>query len=325
MKYTEPNMTYVGDHFDDIYYNLLNDLLGKPQYVCSPRGSKIHENLVATLVLNNPRARILSTKQRDANYGFAVGEFLWYWKGNRDLNTMVYYNKRMKNFSDDGHTLNSAYGYRLRTKKFFCGEGQFGLGHSQWEITKRTLTQDPDSRRAVMIINSPEDQTAAAIYESKDVPCTLSLQFFIRDNKLDLHVNMRSNDVVWGLTYDLFSFTLLQECMLLELKKEEKLKSLELGKYYHTAGSIHVYEQHFKMCNQIRLEYLESKYEEVPAMKPFGDIEQLNRLSVVESNIRDGKMYMGDTEGFEEPTAWMLMQLINHRTKRDKEESKNAG
>jgi hypothetical protein len=80
------------------------------------------------------------------------------------------------------------------------------------------LLKDHDSRRALVLINRANDQIYAVDHGSKDVPCTLSLQFFVRDNKLHLHAHMRSNDVFWGLTYDLFSFTMLQEVMMLELR-----------------------------------------------------------------------------------------------------------
>ena len=48
-------------------------------------------------------------------------------------------------------------------------------------------------------------------FQHKDIPCTVSLQFLIRENKLHLFVNMRSNDVFLGLPHDIFCFTMIQE------------------------------------------------------------------------------------------------------------------
>lgn len=280
-----------GNNFDEIYRKLLEDLLEKPQFECAPRGAKIAENLAVTLVLHDPRSRVLRSKERKANYAFASGEFLWYWRGQRDLATMTAYMKRMEDFSDDGVTLNSAYGFRLRRHLVFNDPfGMGGNGENQWETTLQTLVSDPDSRRAVMIINLPEDQRRAATIGSKDVPCTLSLQFFVRNDRLDMHVHMRSNDVMWGLTYDLFSFTLLQECMMLELRRRapDKFRNLELGKYYHTAGSMHLYERHFNDAQKIVAELHDFKIKNTHfTMSPVYDIDDVWEISSGEVALRE--------------------------------------
>lgn len=316
-----------GDTFDDIYQDVLSNLILHPQYICSPRGSKVKENIGVTLKLNNPRARLITAPHRAANYGFGVGEFLWYWQGKQDLETMVYYNKRMKDFSDDGRTLTSAYGHRLRTRSFPSSKNfvQGSPEISQWEACKRTLLGDPDSRRALLLINFPGDQTIAAVSGSKDVPCTLSLQFFVRNNKLELHAHMRSNDVLWGLTYDLFSFTLFQECMLLELKQNAAFKDLELGAYYHTAGSLHVYEAYFKQAEDICGDYINRKQRPI-VMAPL-DIEGLSLVCKAEEDLRLKKVPSLDGLHLLEAdytTIWMLDQLNEHRKKRDAEEKKVA-
>jgi thymidylate synthase len=199
-----------------------------------------HEVLNANLTLTNPRARIITSPIRKVNYSFAVGEFIWYWKGMNDLPFISRYNSRLKNFSDDGKTLNSAYGRRL-----FGPQGRgVSEGQSQWTTVKQILSTDPESRRAIMHILNQDDASKF----SKDVPCTCTLQFFIRSGALHLHAHMRSNDVFWGLPYDVFSFTLMQEAMAAEL-------NVELGHYYHTAGSMHIYQRHFetalKICGEV--------------------------------------------------------------------------
>ena len=186
---------FVRSSFDEIMRDLTDDF-NYPDFVCRPRGSEIKEILVPRLVLTDPYNRMITNTARKANYGFAVGEFLWYWRGSESLEEMTYYNKRMGAFSDDDKTLNSAYGKRIRTNRVGLADN----GQTQWSTCVRTLSDDKDSRRALLLINEPRDQFKAAFHGSKDVPCTLSLQFFIRENKLHCHANMRSNDVHWGLT-----------------------------------------------------------------------------------------------------------------------------
>lgn len=319
----------VGDSFDQIYFELMQQLMCEPEFVCSPRGKKINEVIATTLVLTNPRNRLLTAKARQCNYGFAVGEFLWYWQGKSDLATMLYYNKRMKDFSDDGISLNSAYGYRLKgsERALYCKAiGKYET-RSQWQTCIETLLEDPDSRRAVMLINDRDDEQEAITNGSKDVPCTLSLQLFIRDSKLFLHTHMRSNDAVWGLTYDLFSFTLFQEMMLLELRQHEQFKDLELGSYFHTAGSLHIYDTHYKMAEDIIAEYKErlamADMSLAKPMAPVGSLRGMEALCRAEEAIRIPQD--GPTPGWELEDwngtcmQWMVKQLLDHRNKRDAE------
>ena len=164
----------IGDSFDEIFFHLVNKINSHPQFVSSPRGQKVRESLVVTLELTNPRARLLSVPARKADYGFGVGEFLWYWSGRQDLESLLYYNKRAKDFSNDGQTVNSAYGYRLckevTLSQFSRRKGSAEIdnvamnlsNHStQWEVAVQTLLQDPDSRRCVLHSNRPFDQEQA--------------------------------------------------------------------------------------------------------------------------------------------------------------------
>lgn len=317
-----------GSNFDHIFAKVISSIMNKPEHVCSPRGIKVNEILAQTFALDNPRSRLLALSARDANYGFAVGEFFWYWLGKQDLESMLYYNKRMGNFSDDGFTLNSAYGYRTRQQKFEVGRVD-GPGHmvsnqtTQWAAVKKTLLEDPDSRRAILIVGVPGDYTVGAYKPSKDLPCTLSLQFFIRDNRLFLHTTMRSNDVVWGLTYDLFSFTLLQECMMLELQAAGMTK-LKLGAYYHTAGSLHIYEHHFKMASEIVKEYLSQGFVPAKPMDPIS-LEELASLADDEEALRVGKVAQIDQNRYSGGVRWMAAQLNAHRRKRDDERERPVG
>ena len=59
-------------------------------------------------------------------------------------------------------------------------------------------------------------------------PCTLTIHFLIRNKKLHCFVNMRTNDVINLLPYDVFHHTFLQRYIAHEL-------NLDLGSYTHTA------------------------------------------------------------------------------------------
>jgi thymidylate synthase len=156
--------------------------------------------------------------------------------------------------SEEGYdtgTINSNYGNRLfghcDLPAFSAWDhGVNAVGKiSQWQETVAILSKDKDSRQAVMNIHVPSDRHPG----NKDVPCTLTLQWMIRADRLHLIVNMRSNDVILGFTNDVFQFTMMQEAMMLQLRST--YPDLQLGHYYHNAGSMHIYDRHFEMAGKI--------------------------------------------------------------------------
>jgi len=116
---------------------------------------------------------------------------------------------------------------------------------NQLEWVYNSLVKDQNSRQAVAFFNCPHFQ-----YEgNKDFVCTMYMNFFISKGYLDMKVQMRSNDIYFGLTYDAPWFSSIQQSMYLNLK--QVYPDLKLGMYYHCADNIHFYERHFELTNQI--------------------------------------------------------------------------
>jgi thymidylate synthase len=112
---------------------------------------------------------------------------------------------------------------------------------AQLELCENELTDDPGTRRAVVYVGREYD--LASVRHATDVvkgemPCTMNWQFLLRNGRLDMIVNMRSWDLVWGLAYDVPCFVAAQMALCRAL-------GCHLGKYYHNAGSAHVYERHW--------------------------------------------------------------------------------
>lgn len=223
-----------------------------------PRGTTTREHLNYNISLFNPRNRIINFPDRKTNLKYLVGELIWYFGGDNYPDGILPYSKFWANITNSGNevgyepgTINSNYGNRLfghcdlpafqrRTDNYDGVQQLF-----QWNDTIELLTKDKDSRQAILNIHIPSDRHEG----NKDVACTLTLQFFIRENALHMIVNMRSNDIILGFTNDVFQFTMLQEAMMLELRKV--YPELELGRYYHNAGSMHIYDRHFEMAAKI--------------------------------------------------------------------------
>src|SRR4030095_2310130 len=65
-------------------------------------------------IYQRPWERVLFDKDRDANPFFHLAECVWLLAGSESLHWIKYFNSKMSSFSDDGHTLKGAYGYRWR-------------------------------------------------------------------------------------------------------------------------------------------------------------------------------------------------------------------
>lgn len=301
----------IFNSMDKLYESLLDDVNNYPDFVCKPRGFNISEILGCTLCLTNPRSRIVGNVSRKVNYSFACAEFLWYWAGKNDLATVNFYNKKIADFSDDGRTLNSCYGLLMKGHSGahvapFSSEATNRVQlYNQWSNVVETLKSDPDSRRAIIQIYQPAHGEIAASIGTKDVPCTLSLQFFIRDKSLHLFTTMRSNDVVWGIPYDVFSFTMLQECMLLELRAAGL--DIDLGRYIHTANSMHIYENHSELVEATLNEYSTKSVNEILT----GEIDSLYNLNMLcrdEERLRNEGVLI-DERQYVGTLRWMAEQL----------------
>lgn len=205
------------------WYSLLS-MQGKAD--SSRDGEVCGEILNAVTVIKDPTQNILKSDIRKLPMRYAVGELLWYLSGSNKLSAIKRYSKAWENLSDDGETVNSAYGYRIAN--------QFGF--NQWDFVRELLKKDPNTRQAVIHIKDASDKP------TKDTPCTVSLQFLLRDGKLHLTTYMRSNDIWLGFPYDVFSFTCLQILMANEL-------DVEIGEYTHIAGSLHLYTRNASTSN----------------------------------------------------------------------------
>lgn len=225
------------------------------------------EVLNASLEITEPRQRYIFNGERKMDPFYAFGQVLWYLSGSNNLNDINYYDDSWNKRSDDGKTLNSAYGYKIFNPEFF--------GFSQYKRVLSILRENPDSRQAIINLHKPNDK------KTNDELCTIYLHFFIRKNKLHMIVNMRSNDAFWGFTYDIFAFTFIQEMMALEL-------GVELGSYYHNAGSMHVYD---KDREQILSIINNENYKRSEIIMPKEFLDNIPTLLKAEKIIRNGGQF----------------------------------
>lgn len=175
---------------------------------------------------------IVNDLSRKVSYNFMLTEAWWILSGRNDVETLAKYAPSIGQFSDDGKTFSGAYGPKVT---------------DQFEYVVDQLCRDSQTRQAVMAIWIPNPEP------SKDIPCTIALQFLIRENKLHCIASMRSSDAWIGYIYDIFVFTCISIYVMAEVKSRLGLSafSITLGKLTLTAGSQHLYEKNWKDATKI--------------------------------------------------------------------------
>lgn len=218
----------------------------------------------------NPRARLSRTETRGKLFS-AIGEFCWHLAKSNDVGFITYYIQDYVRYAD-GDRIFGGYGPRL-----FNWDGA-----DQFAEVIALLRRSGSSRKAVIQLFDRHD----ILQEHRDVPCTCTLQFALREGKLSLFTNMRSNDVYKGLPHDIFCFTMLQEIAARTL-------SVEIGTYKHAVGSLHLYEEDFERAGQFLAEGWQSTELPMPPMPSGDQWRDIGMLLEAERSIRT-------TGGFDE-------------------------
>jgi len=227
---------------------------GRP---AAPRQLATLEVLGASLCLTDPRRRFVDLPPvRVLNPAFAAAEAVWILSGSDD--PWIYqYNQRLSGYADHGRLM-GAYGPRLR---------RWHDTTDQLDQVRAVLTDDPDSRRAVIQLFDP----TADFRGYKDVPCTLGYRFFLRDGQLHMHTTMRSQDLWLGFCYDIFTATLLQELLAGWL-------GADLGEYRHHVDSLHLYARDLPAAERLPPE-TEPAAAMAPLATPWEELdERLRRV-----------------------------------------------
>jgi thymidylate synthase len=144
-----------------------------------------------------------------------------------------------RNIADCNGIINSNYGHLVYSEE----------NGNQFDNCADHLIKDMNNRQAVMIYSRPSIHTDAFTDGRYDFICTIYTHLFIRNNKLDYYVRMRSNDVIFGFIYDSAWHRFIQEDMLNELLPT--YPDLEMGGLYWGADSLHIYERHFKYLEEV--------------------------------------------------------------------------
>lgn len=263
-----------GNNINEIQLSLYKLIVeqGSPVQV---RNNLTKEIYPVAIELTNPSKRLTTLEQRQWNFPFAIGETAWHISGSNNFDFISYYSKNWIIAKEEGENSirESCYGNQIF-------DGIF----NQWKRLINELDDDINSRRAVI---SLYDSKTSLGLNKMDVACTSTIQFLVRNNRLNCIVNMRSNDVIWGTPNDIFFATLLQEWLSVIL-------GIEMGSYYHNVGSLHAYERHFDFIQGI-IDNPKFVDFEMPKMENVDDISE---FLINEEKLRTGKIISHEMKGY---------------------------
>jgi len=171
--------------------------------------------------IKNPLDNHITNKERNWSLEYAEAEWQWYLSGDPSIDKLgELYGKIppiWERMADSDGNVNSNYGY------------QWQRNH-QLDYVVAKLKDNPNTRHAaISIYDCKEFETYR-----KDTPCTYAVQFTVLNNKLNMSVVMRSNDLWYGFCNDQYCFSMLQKLV-------SERTGYEIGTYYHFAHNLHLY------------------------------------------------------------------------------------
>ena len=233
---------YIEDNYDEIYHQMLKNTFTAPN----------QEIVGMSYELTNPTNIIIRNKTRAFDVNNAEKFYQWVLSGSGDMSIMKDITKRAIQFDREIDGRSPHYGPRIS---------------KQIDFIIDELFNNPGSRRACIMILDPRDRAfAIAKRENKNTieyPCTVMLNYFIRDGYFNAHTMMRSNNMCSTICYDNYIFCRLQEEILDRLNTRGDLMGREprarLGSYFHYILNAHIIPGEIKRSDKI----LEERYGQV--------------------------------------------------------------
>ena len=208
------NFKTANEAFHDLYWRIVRDGVDFD-------GTKALFN--AGFYIENPALNDIKDSKVKRNWSveYAEAEWQWYLSGDRNIAKLgELYGKVpaiWKRMADVDGNVNSNYGWQWQRNQ-------------QLDNMIKLLKTLPETRHAAISIYDAKEYDKYAY----DTPCTYAVQFTVLNNKLNMSVVMRSNDLWYGFCNDQYQFSSLQ--MLVAHRT-----GYDVGTYYHFAHNLHLY------------------------------------------------------------------------------------
>lgn len=227
----------------DVFYKheVCRRIMARPEELNKRTGEKVRSvpGVMFRTDLELEGFPLLSLRKMPMSF---IPEQMWFLSGENKIEWLSKHTKIWDSFAEENGTITSAYGYRWR-HHFLVGEPLAtdmakhvkGLGKvDQLELVLNTLKSDPSSRHGVVMMWDPGIDL---VMYQKNVPCPYTFTLMIIEDRLHLHLTVRSNDMVLGFPTDVAGFALLQMILAQKL-------GIKPGIYTHSISNAHVYSMH---------------------------------------------------------------------------------
>ncbi|MFH0928484.1 MAG: thymidylate synthase [bacterium] len=162
-----------------------------------------------------------------------IAEVIWMISGEKKVDFIRQFTKIWDEFTESDGTMETAYGYRWRRH----------FGRDQLQSLIDHLRAEPSSRQGVVLMWDPASDGLNSP-KKKNVPCPFAWTANILGGKLNLHLIIRSNDMMLGNPHDVAGFALLQALLAQEL-------GVGVGKYTVSISHAHIYDNHFPQVEEL--------------------------------------------------------------------------
>ncbi|RJL51521.1 thymidylate synthase [Pectobacterium carotovorum] len=241
-------VTISGYSVDELVKNGICHILESGEKISSRAGDAL-QSYGVNYILKDPRNRLHHLRQGAIKY--LSREFLAYFSGSLKAEAgLAKASKFWMTLMDEDGNVNSNYGYYV----FYEAVESYG---NQYNWVKSVLLKNKDSRRAIININQNYHKS-----DTKDFPCTVGIQFYIKENKLFCETISRSTDVITGLPYDMGFFSFVHELVWKDLT-ENGIPDLELGTTVMKTTFTQIYDKTLSKANEV----IEKFYDDIFSMR----------------------------------------------------------
>jgi thymidylate synthase len=163
-----------------------------------------------------------------------IHELLWFLRGDTNIKYLLDNGVRIWNeWADKDGDLGPIYGSQWRSWKSADDET---IDQISWVINQ--IKHNPNSRRLIVSAWNVGELTKMAL-----PPCHVLFQFYVSNHKLSCQLYQRSADIFLGVPFNIASYALLTQMIA-------HVCDLQLGKFIHTFGDVHLYLNHFEQAKE---------------------------------------------------------------------------
>jgi len=227
--------------FEEAFLKINKEITENPQYTTTSRIGDVSEIQGYTYRVNDLGSFVFNEKLIGRlDYDYAETFYDWMISGSSDNKAVIEKYPNVARFMEKPKSdqlpqnFNTFYGPRIL---------------DQLPYVLKELKEHPDTRRAVISILDSQDLLLLDKDETLEFPCCDSATFSIRDNKLNVHVHMRSQNMGQVLKLDMYLWGRFTCELATEL-------NIEPGIFTSTVVSAHVFNKDMPYLNSLFQQYI---------------------------------------------------------------------